>query len=146
MPLAQTRRMLKASLSSSLIGGRLRWWGSATIVAAVIVAINNGIGSYGNDLFHHGVKGRTARTLNPQKVPLSSMRFGFTVIAHNVDNALQIGRHGVLGNIPGSGFPGRRHGLLTHHSLFANGTTVVKAGEFTKAMRVNGVSTGQILR
>lgn len=52
----------------------------------------------------------------------------------------------MLGNITSSCFPGRCHGLLTHNCLLANGATVVEACELAKAVCVNGVSTGQILR
>lgn len=122
------------------------WIGRRRQIGAVIIWINNGIRSHRQDLFHDRVKGRTARTLNAQKVPLTSGRFGLTIVAHNIDNPLQVGRHGMFGNIPGPGLPGRRHGLLTDHRLFANRTTVIKAGQFAEAVGVNRVTTGKVLR
>lgn len=79
-------------------------------------------------------------------MPLLSVTLGFTIIAHDINDPLQVGRHGMLRNVPGSRLPRRRHALLTHDSLFANGTTIVKAGQFTKAVRMNGMSTRQVLR
>ena len=85
-------------------------------------------------------------TLNSQEVPLTTNRFCFTVVAYNVNHTLQIGRHGVFRNVPRTGFPSRRHALLAHYSLFANRTAVVESGKFAKAMGMNGVAAGKILR
>ena len=127
---------------SSVVGRRLGR-GRIGVVAAVV--IHNGIGPHLNYLFYHRIEGRTARALNPEKVPLSSMRLGFTIVAHDIDNSLKIGWHGVFGDIPGSCLPGRCHGLLTNNRLFANGASVIEPRQLPKAMSVNGVSTRQIL-
>ena len=124
----------------------IRGWSRCIRIVVIAVVIHNSIGTDLDHLFHYRVKGRTTRTLDSQKVPLSSMGFGFTVVAHDIDNALEIGRHGMFGNVTGPRLPSSRHGLLTDDRLFANGTAVIKAGEFAKAVRVNGVSTRQVLR
>lgn len=51
----------------------------------------------------------------------------------------------MLRNIPRPRFPRRRHTLLTHHGLFANGAAVIKAREFAETVGVNGVAAGQVL-
>ena len=71
---------------------------------------------------------------------------GLAVIAHDIDHALQISGHGMFGNVSGAGFPSRRHALLTHHRLFANWAAVIKASQFSEAMRMNGMSARQVLR
>ena len=73
------------------------------------------------------------------------MRFCLAIVAHDIDNTLQIRGHGMFRNISGTGFPRGGHTLLADHSLFANGTAVIKARKFAEAMRVDGVSAGQIL-
>ena len=74
------------------------------------------------------------------------MGFDFAIVAHDIHNPLQIRRHGVFRDITSPGFPSSCHRLLTNNSLFTNGATVVKARKFSKAVGVNGVSAGQILR
>jgi len=71
---------------------------------------------------------------------------GLTVIAHDIDHALQISRHGMFGNVTSPGLPGRRHALLTHHRLFANRATVIKASQFSEAVCMYGMATRQVLR
>jgi hypothetical protein len=79
-------------------------------------------------------------------VPLPTNAFGLTVIADDINNTLQISRHGVFHNISRPSFPGRCHALLGHHRLFTNRAAIIEAGEFAKAVRVNGVTAWQILR
>jgi len=71
---------------------------------------------------------------------------GFAVVAHNIDNSLQVLRHGLLGNVASASFPCCRHTLLRHDRLFANRTTVVETCKLAEAMGVNGVTAGEILR
>jgi hypothetical protein len=97
-------------------------------------------------LFDNRIEGRANRALNTQKMPLPTMRFSFTVVAHDIHNTLQIGWHGMFRYIPCPSLPGRCHALLTHDCLLANGATVVKAGQFAKTVGVNGVTARQILR
>jgi len=59
---------------------------------------------------------------------------------------LQVGGHGVFGNVAGPGLPRRTHGLLTDHGLLADRAPVIEASELPEAMRVYRVSAGQILR
>lgn len=98
------------------------------------------------DLFHDCVERVASRALNTQKVPLPAVTFALTIVAHNVHHALQIGRHGMLGNVPSPGFPSRCHALLTDDRLLADGAPIIKAGKFSETVRMNGVSAGQILR
>jgi hypothetical protein len=97
------------------------------------------------DLLDNGIKRVAARTLNTQEMPVSAWGFHFTVIAHNVNNSLQIGWHGLFCNIARPGLPRSRHGLLRDDSLLANGTAIVKASELAEAMSVNSVAAWQIL-
>ena len=48
--------------------------------------------------------------------------------------------------IAGPGFPCGGHGLLTDHRFLANRTAVVEASQLPEAVRMNGVSTRQVLR
>ena len=73
------------------------------------------------------------------------MALRFTIIAHNVDHTLQIRRHGMFRNISRTRFPGGCHTLLRDHRLFANGTTIIKARQFSETMGMDGMATGQIL-
>jgi hypothetical protein len=98
------------------------------------------------DLLYDGIEGIAAGALNPQKVPYQSWTLGFAVITHNVNDTLQIRWHGMFRNISSACFPGCRHALLRHHGLFTDGASVVKSGQFTEAMGMNCMSTGQILR
>ena len=91
-------------------------------------------------LFHDGIERATAGTLNAQKVPLPVGRLDLAIVAHDIHHALQIGRHGVFGNISGPRLPGRRHALLTDDGLFANGAAIVKSGEFAEAVCMNRVT------
>lgn len=52
----------------------------------------------------------------------------------------------MLRNVSRPGFPRGCHGLLRYHRLFADGTTVVEPCQLSKAVRMNGVSTRQVLR
>lgn len=83
--------------------------------------------------------------LNAEKVPLPARALRLAVVAHNINHALQILRHGVLRNVPRAGFPRRRHALLAHDRFLANRAAVVESCEFSKAVRVNRVAAGQIL-
>lgn len=51
----------------------------------------------------------------------------------------------MIGNVPSPGFPGGSHALLTDDRLFTDRAAIVKAGEFAKAMCVNGVTTREVL-
>lgn len=97
-------------------------------------------------LLHNCIEGVARWTLYSKKVPVSRMRLGFTIIAHNVHHSLQVWWHGLLGNIPCPRLPGGCHGLLRHDRLLANWTTIIKAGQLTEAMGMNRVATRQILR
>ncbi len=103
-------------------------------------------GTSAQNLLHNCVEAAAAGALNPEKVPLSIGRLGLTVIAHDIHRTLEIGWHGVLGNVPGAGFPRGRHALLTDDGLLANGAAIIKASQFAEAMGVNGVPARQILR
>jgi hypothetical protein len=87
----------------------------------------------------------TIRTLDTKEMPLPPGTFGFAIIAHDIHNPLQVGGHGMLRNVPSTGFPGRRHTLLTHDSLFTDRATVVESCEFPETVGVNGVSARQVL-
>jgi hypothetical protein len=97
-------------------------------------------------LLDDSVKGVASWALNSQKVPVSIAAFGFTVVAHDIDNPLQVTGHGMLGNIARPGFPSRRHTLLAHNRLFTDWAAIIKACQLSKAVCMNGMSTGQILR
>jgi hypothetical protein len=96
-------------------------------------------------LFDYRIEGVAARALDSQKMPVSSMTFRFAIVAHDIHNTLQISRHGVLSNISGTGFPSSCHTLLTDYRLFANGASIIKASQFSKAVRMNGMATWKIL-
>lgn len=96
-------------------------------------------------LFDHRIEGATVTALDPQKVPVLSVAFRFAIVAHNVHYPLQVAGHRVLGNVSRAGLPRSGHRLLRDHRLFANGAAVVKAGQFAKAVCVDGVAAGQIL-
>jgi hypothetical protein len=97
-------------------------------------------------IFHHRIEGAARRALDAEKVPLSMCAFDFTIVANDIDRALQIGRHGMFNNVPRSRLPGGRHALLRHDRFLANRTTIVKTGQFAKTVCVNGVTARQILR
>jgi hypothetical protein len=78
-------------------------------------------------------------------MPVASVTLGLAVVTHNVDHSLKVSRHGMLCDISGACFPGSSHGLLGHHRLFANGASVIKAGEFAEAMSMNRMTARQIL-
>jgi hypothetical protein len=103
-------------------------------------------GTRSQHIFHHRIERAARRALDAEKVPLSIGALNFTIVANDIDRALQIGRHGVLHNIPRSRLPGGRHALLRNDRFLANRTAIVKAGQFAKAVGVNGVSARQILR
>jgi len=96
-------------------------------------------------LLHDRIERIASWALYSKEMPLAIIRLRFAVVAHDINNALQICRHGVFRNIPSSCFPSGCHTLLTHYRLFANGTAIIKAGQFTEAMRMNGMATRQIL-
>jgi hypothetical protein len=98
-----------------------------------------------HNLLHHRVEGVAFRALNAQKVPFAVVTLGFAVVAHDVDNALQVAGHGMFGNVPGARFPCGGHALLADDRLFANGAAIIKAGKLAKTVCVNGVSAGKIL-
>jgi hypothetical protein len=85
------------------------------------------------------------RALNTKEMPLPPGTFGFAIIAHNIHNPLQVGGHGMLRNIPSSGFPSSRHTLLTHDCLFTDRAAVVESRKLSETMSVNGVSARQVL-
>jgi hypothetical protein len=85
------------------------------------------------------------RALNTKEMPLPSGTFGFAIIAHDIHNPLQVGGHGVLGNVSSAGFPSSRHTLLTHDCLFTDRATVIESREFPETVGVNGVSARQVL-
>ena len=97
-------------------------------------------------MFHHGVERAALWALDAKKVPLQIVCFRFTVITHNIDRSLQIRRHGVFGNVPRSRFPGSGHTLLADNRLFANGASIVKAGKFSEAVRVDSMAAREVLR
>ena len=97
------------------------------------------------DLFDHRIERAALRALNAKEMPLQTSTFHFTVIAHDIHDALQVRGHGVFGNIAGPCFPGRGHALLTDDGFLTNGTAIIKTSEFTKAMRVNGMTARQVL-
>jgi hypothetical protein len=78
-------------------------------------------------------------------MPVASVTLGLAVVTHNVYHSLKISRHGMLGDISGACFPSSRHGLLGYDRLFANGASIIKAGKFAEAMRMNRMTTRQIL-
>jgi hypothetical protein len=79
-------------------------------------------------------------------MPVSSWRLDLTIIAHDIDHSLQIRRHGLFGNVPRSGLPGSRHGLLRNNSLLADGAAIIEASKLAEAMSVDGMTAWQILR
>ena len=80
------------------------------------------------------------RALNAKEVPLQAGAFRFAIVAHDINDALQVRGHGVFGNIAGPGLPRRGHTLLTDDRFLTNRTAVIKARQFTEAMGVNGVT------
>lgn len=78
-------------------------------------------------------------------MPLPIVTLSFAVIAHDVNRTLQVRRHRVLRNVSGPCLPRRRHALLTNDSLLADWATIIEAGEFPEAVRMDGVTAGQIL-
>jgi hypothetical protein len=83
--------------------------------------------------------------LDTQEMPVSSWRLDLTIIAHDIDHSLQIRRHGLFGNVPRSGLPGSRHGLLRNNSLLADGAAIIEASKLAEAMSVDGMTAWQIL-
>lgn len=96
-------------------------------------------------LFNNGVKGIAIRALDPQEVPIASVALCFTVIAHDVDDTLEVAGHWMLSNISSTSLPSCRHRLLRHNCLLANWTAIIEAGELAEAMSMNGMSARQIL-
>jgi hypothetical protein len=97
-------------------------------------------------LFHDCVERVASRALNAQKVPVAIGALGFAIIAHDIDNSLQVGGHWVFRNVSRSCLPSGCHALLADHSLFANGTAIIKARKLSKAVRMNGMSARKVLR
>lgn len=79
-------------------------------------------------------------------MPVPSVALGLTIVAHNIDDPLQVGRHGMFRNVSRPGLPGCRHGLLGNDCLFANGAAIIKSSQFAEAVGMNGVAAGQVLR
>jgi len=79
-------------------------------------------------------------------VPVTILTFCLAIITHDIHHPSQILRHGLHLNIPRPGRPRRRHGRPRHHRLLTNRTPIIESRQITKAMRVNGMPTGQILR
>ena len=98
-----------------------------------------------NDLLHHGVEAGAMGTLDAQKVPVAILAARLAVVAHDVDDAGQIGGHGLHLDVPRAGGPRGRHGLLADDGLLAYGAAVVEAGELAEAVGVDGVAAGQVL-
>ena len=84
-------------------------------------------------------------TLDAQKVPVAILAARLAVVAHDVHDAGQIGRHGLHLYVPRAGGPRGRHGLLADDGLLADGAAVVEAGELAEAVSVDGVAAGQVL-
>jgi hypothetical protein len=103
------------------------------------------LGTRAHHLLHNGIKRRTPRALYTEKMPVTPRGFRLAIVAHDIDNPLQIVGHGVFGNVSSSGFPRCGHTLLTDDSLFTNGAAVIKAGKFTKTVGVNCVPARQVL-
>lgn len=99
-----------------------------------------------DDLLDNGVERAARRALNTKKVPVSSMTLCFAIVAHDIDDTLQVGRHWLLRNITSTSFPCCRHALGRHDSFLADWTTIIKAGKLTETMRMNRMTAGQVLR
>jgi hypothetical protein len=98
-----------------------------------------------HDLFDHRVEGAALRTLNPEKVPLATRAFLFAIDAHDINQPLKLGRHRVLFDLPPTRIPGSSHAFLRNDRLLTQRTSVVETSKLSKTVRMDGVSTGQIL-
>ena len=73
------------------------------------------------------------------------MTLCLTIVAHDVDDALQICGHGMFRNISGPGLPSGSHTLLRDDRLLTDWAAIIKASQLPETVRMDGVSTGQIL-
>lgn len=96
--------------------------------------------------FNNSVETATIGALHTQKVPRQVRTLDLTIIAHDIHRPRQIFRHRLALNIRCSFCPCRCHGSLTHNRLFTNGTPIIKSRQLPETVRVNCMSTGQILR
>mmetsp|Transcript_23143 Transcript_23143/g.54724 ORF Transcript_23143/g.54724 Transcript_23143/m.54724 type:complete len:253 (-) Transcript_23143:686-1444(-) len=96
-------------------------------------------------LFYNSIKRVTVTTLDPQKVPLLCETLSLTIIAHYVNHSLQVTRHRMFGNISSASLPCCSHRLLRNDGLLTYGTSIIETSQLPKAMRMNRMTTWQIL-
>lgn len=99
-----------------------------------------------DQLVHDGIKGLAMPALDSQKVPGPIRMSLFAIVARNVHDATQFRRHGLHGNPRRHGIPGGLHAFPRLGRLFANGTTGIVGGQLPKAIPMNGVSAGHLVR
>mmetsp|Transcript_2534 Transcript_2534/g.6848 ORF Transcript_2534/g.6848 Transcript_2534/m.6848 type:complete len:224 (+) Transcript_2534:1063-1734(+) len=97
-------------------------------------------------LILHRIERTAVGALRSQEVPILPQTLRLTIVADDVHHPLQIGWHGMLGNVAGPCLPRGSHGLLRDDGLFADRTAVVESGKFPEAMGVDGMTAGQVLR
>ena len=97
------------------------------------------------DAVHDRIEGLTVTALHAQKVPRPGFLGPLTIVARNGHDPRQFGRHGLHGNRPGHGVPGRHHALAGFGRLFADRAAAVVGGELAEAVPVNGVAAGHFV-
>lgn len=83
--------------------------------------------------------------LDTEKVPLLSVTHLLAVNAHDINDALKLFWHGVFRNLSPSSLPSSCHTLLADNRFLAEWASIIKTCKFSKAMRVNRMTTGEIL-
>jgi hypothetical protein len=83
--------------------------------------------------------------LHAQKVPSSVCFCFFAIVAGNVHHSSKFGWHRLQSYTSRHGVPGWEHSLTCLCRLFADWTAAIVCGELSKAVPMNGVSTGHFM-
>jgi hypothetical protein len=85
-------------------------------------------------------------TLDPQKVPRSSIIRTFTVVTGHIHHTTELGWYRLQGDSLSHGSPRGHHSLPCLGRLFADWTAAVVGRQLTKALPVNRVPAGHFVR
>jgi len=87
-----------------------------------------------------GIEATAIRALDAKKVKIAIFALGFAIVAHNIDDPGEVGRHRLHSDIPGASGPSSGHRSAGHHRLFADWAAVVEAAELAETVGVDGVA------
>ena len=104
------------------------------------------LGPHHGNPFHDGVERRAGAALHSEEVPRAIVVGPLAVVADDGHGLGQVGGDGLQLDAHGHGIPRRLHPLVRFGRLLADGAAGIVGGQLAKAVPVDGVAAGHLVR